>query len=291
MVSVPVKKVAAIHDISGFGRAALSSIIPIISSMGIQVCSVPTAILSTHTGGFDNYTFIDLTDYMTDYLAHWHELNLYFDCVYTGFLGSIKQIDIISNYINKFDKKPLVVIDPVMADDGKLYSTMDQKMVEAMRNFVGLANIITPNFTEAEFLLNRKKTTSVLSDEELKDWLIELSDLGPEIVIMTSVPHDKKEKKTHVVAYDKKDNRFWKVECVYIPTQYPGTGDAFTSVLVGSLLQGDSLPMALDRSVQFVTAAIRASYGYDYPNRNGVLIEKVLDTLKMPVMVNSYELF
>jgi len=178
-----------------------------------------------------------------------------------------------------------------MADDGKLYSTMDQKMVEAMRNFVGLANIITPNFTEAEFLLNRKKITSVLSDEELKDWLIELSDLGPEIVIMTSVPHDKKEKKTHVVAYDKKDNRFWKVECVYIPTQYPGTGDAFTSVLVGSLLQGDSLPMALDRSVQFVTAAIRASYGYDYPNRNGVLIEKVLDTLKMPVMVNSYELF
>lgn len=291
MNQVPVKKIAAIHDLSGFGRAALSSIIPIISTMGVQVCSVPTAILSTHTGDFEDYTFIDLTEHMESYLSHWHKMNLWFDCVYTGFLGSAKQIDIISNYIQKFEEKPLVVIDPVMADDGSLYSTMDYNMVESMRKFIGLADVITPNFTEAAFLLGKNISTEILSDQELKEWLVELSKLGPETVIITSVPHDKRTKKTYVVAYNKKDDRFWRVDCVYIPTQYPGTGDAFTSVLVGSLLQGDSLPMALDRSVQFVTSAIRASYGYDYPNREGVLVEKVLDTLKLPVMLNSYELF
>lgn len=291
MFKVPVKRVAAIHDISGFGRAALSSIIPIISTMGIQVCSVPTAVLSTHTGDFSDYTFIDLTDSMVGFLEHWTKLNIEFECIYTGFLGSAKQIEIITDYIKKFEKKPLIVVDPVMADDGELYSTMDDIMVRKMKEFISLADVITPNFTEAAFLLDKEINDEILLESELKEWLVELSDLGPNIVIMTSVPHDKREKKTHVVAYDKKDNRFWKVECVYIPTQYPGTGDAFTSVLVGSLLQGDSLPMALDRSVQFVTTAIRASYGYDYPNREGVLIEKVLDTLKLPVLLNSYELF
>lgn len=110
----PVKRVAAIHDLSGFGRASLTAIIPIISSMGIQVCPVPTAILSTHTGGFNDYSFVDLTDSMEDYINHWYKVGIDFDCIYSGFLGSVKQINIVSKFIDLFRKdNTLVVVDPV----------------------------------------------------------------------------------------------------------------------------------------------------------------------------------
>ena len=114
--------------------------------------------------------------------------------------------------------------------------------------------------------------------------------MGPKIVIITSVPDMEVVHKTSVIAYNSEDKHFWKVSCVYIPAQYPGTGDAFTSVIVGSLLQGDSLPIALDRGVQFITAAIRASYGSKYPVKEGVLLERVLGNLNMPVLSSSYEI-
>lgn len=286
----PVPRVAAVHDLSGFGRAALTSIIPVISTMGIQVCPVPTAILSTHTGGFKNYTFIDLTDYMEDYLAHWKELEIKFDCIYTGFLGSPRQIDIVSRFINDFrDKDALTLVDPVMGDNGVLYDTMNKDMVEKMRHLIGQADIITPNYTEAAFLLN-KEYHECNEQKEIKNWLCELAEMGPKIVIITSVPACDCRNTTYVVAYEKEYNRFWRVKCDYIPTYFPGTGDAFASVIVGSILQGDSVPLAIDRAVQFCTMAIRSSYGYKYPEREGVVLERVLDNLKAPVTVSSYEI-
>ena len=286
----PVKRVAAIHDMSGFGRASLSMVIPILSTMKAQVCPLPTAVLSTHTGGFTDYNFVDLTDTMKATMEHWKKLNIDFDCIYSGFLGSTKQIDIVSEFIDDFgNKESLVVVDPVMGDNGDLYQTMDKAMVENMKKLIKKADIITPNFTEAIYLLDEENREHI-DEEKIKDWLIRLSDMGPNIVIITSVPEDKEHKKTSVVAYDRGCNRFWKVSCQYIPAHFPGTGDGFTSVLVGSLLQGDSLPIALDRGVQFITSCIRASYGFDYPEREGVLLELVLENLKMPVLMSSYEL-
>jgi len=129
-----------------------------------------------------------------------------------------------------------------------------------------------------------------INELEIKDWLKALADLGPEIVILTSVPNSARSKKTSVIAYNKVDDIFWKVSCTYIPAHYPGTGDAFTSVIIGSLLQGDSLPIALERGVQFITTGIKASFGFDYPKREGILLERVLDTLDAPVITNSYEM-
>lgn len=290
MIKNPVKKVAAIHDLSGFGRASLTAIIPILSTMGVQVCPFPTAILSTHTGGFEGFTFVDLTDTMEAYLNHWKKEKIEFDCIYSGFLGSSKQIDIISNFISDFKRQDnLVVVDPVMGDNGALYQTMNNEMVVKMRDLIRNADIITPNFTEAALLLN-KKFTEYIGEVEIKEWLLELSDMGPEIVVITSVLDHTEPNNTSVIAYDKANNKFWKVSCKYISAFFPGTGDAFTSVLIGSLLQGDNLPIALDRSVSFITNAIRSSYGFTYPQREGVLIEKVLDTLKLPVISSSYEL-
>ncbi|MBE6066647.1 MAG: pyridoxamine kinase [Clostridium lundense] len=285
-----IKRVAAIHDMSGFGKTSLTAIIPILSTMRIQVCPLPTAILSTHTGGFDNYTFVDLTDTMEAYIKHWKDLNLEFDSIYSGFLGSNRQIKIVEDFIDKFKKQDtLVVVDPVLADNGELYSTMNDEMVKNMRQLIKKAQIITPNFTEMALLLDKEYNRNI-STEELKLWLKELSDMGPEVVIGTSMPEDKDEKFTSVIAYDKRHDKYWKVSCAFIPAHYPGTGDIFSSVIVGSLLNGESIPVAIDRAVQFVNSAIKASYGFDYPEREGVLLENVLNNLNMPVYMNSYQL-
>lgn len=279
-------RVAAVHDLSGFGRVSLSIVIPILTTMGVQVCPLPTAVLSTHTGGFENYKFIDLTEHLEEFIGHWAAVGVEFDCIYTGYLGSPLQIDIISRFIKDFHLEgQLVVIDPVMGDNGRLYASFDRAMVREMKNYIHLADIITPNLTEAAFLLD-EPWPAAIGDPRLKEWLLALAAMGPRIVVITGVPSPSPDM-TWVVAYNSEDKRFWKVNCSYIPAHFPGTGDGFTSVLVGSLLRGDSLPNALDRAAQFILAAVRASYGYPYPQREGVLLEKVLSNLNLPVLVSA----
>lgn len=286
----PIKKVAAIHDLSGYGRTSLTVIIPILSSMGIQVCPFPTAILSNNTGYFDDFSFIDLTATMEDYMGHWEKENIVFDCIYTGFLASEKQVDIILNFIETFKNSyNMVVVDPVMGDHGKLYPTIDEDMVTKMKSLVEEADIITPNFTEAMYLLGKQYTTK-MEENEIKDILMELADLGPEIVVVTSVPNAMVPENIDVIGYDKRKNEFWEVSCKHISVEFPGTGDIFTSVLIGGLLNGDNLPIALDKSVQFISEAIKESCNYSYPKREGILLGKVLDSLKSPVKDKSYKL-
>jgi pyridoxine kinase len=166
---------------------------------------------------------------------------------------------------------------------------MGPEIIREMRQLVGKADIITPNFTEAAFLLD-EPYPDVIEEKQLKEWMVRLCDKGPDKIIVTSVPVPDKKKISEVVAFDREDGRFWKVTCTYIPAHYPGTGDAFASVMVGSLLQGDSLPIALDRAVQFVSMAIRSTFGYKSPNREGVLLERVLHNLRAPVTASSYEI-
>lgn len=285
-----VPRVAALHDLSGFGRASLTVIMPILSTMGIQVCPLPTAVLSTHTGGFEGYRILDLTDHMKDSIEHWKDLKIDFDAVYSGFLGSHEQVDVVTDFIRSFSRRgQLVVVDPVMGDNGKPYGPMGPEMITEMKNLVAYADVITPNITEAAFLLD-EPFPDVMKEARCKDWILRLCDKGPRTIIITSVPVTGSEKKSSVIAYDNEDGRFWKVDCSYIPAYYPGTGDAFASVIVGSLLQGDSLPIALDRAVQFVSMAIRVSFGYSNPSREGILLERVLDTLRLPVTACSYEI-
>ncbi|MBS3810520.1 MAG: pyridoxamine kinase [Halanaerobiales bacterium] len=286
----PVPRVAAIHDLSGFGRGSLTTVIQVLATMGIQPCPLPTAVLSTHTGGFEHYRFVDLTDKIPDFIDHWEELEIEFDAIYSGFLGSKNQIEIVIDFIKKFkNKKQYVIIDPVLGDNGNLYDTFDIEMVDNMKKLVKKADIITPNLTEAQFLLD-KKQKRIENDEDAKMWLKQLSSFGPGIVVITSVLGYNEKEKTAVLAYHRKDNRFWKVDCDYIPANFPGTGDLFTSILVGSILTGDSLSMAIDRAVQFISMAVRATYGYDLPEREGVLLERVLANLNIPITGNSYEI-
>jgi len=290
IIQTPVKQIAAIHDLSGCGRTSLSVVIPILSALGIKVCPLPTAILSSHTQ-YEGYHIVDLTDHMQPVIDHWKTLNLSFNAIYSGFLGSPKQIDIVRGMIDTFhNENQLIVVDPVLGDNGKIYGPISKDMVTEMKSLILKADIITPNLTEAALLLDEPFHMNI-NEEEIRDWILRLSDMGPDIVVITSVPNDSSMKNSSVIAYNKNDSRFWKVPVDYIPADYPGTGDCFTSVLVGALLQGDSLPIALDRAVHFISCGVRATFGYNYDQNQGMLLERVLDRLSVPIPISSYEVF
>ncbi len=287
----PVPRVAAIHDLSGFGRTSLTVVMPILSCMGIQVCPMPTAVLSSHTAGFDDFSFIDLTGEMHKFLAHWQKLELKFEAVYSGFLGSAPQVEAVAECFRTCLKPGgLAVVDPVLGDNGVLDPTMTPEMVERMRWLVGKADIVTPNFTEAALLLQEKYRED--ADEALlKDWLIRLTELGPRVAVITSTPSDGTTCSPAVLAYDRQRGQGWKIPCQYVPAHYPGTGDTFASVLLGSLLQGDNLPLAMERAVQFVSLGIRATFGHGTPFREGIMLERALHSLSVPIVNSSYQVF
>lgn len=282
-----VQRVAAIHDLSGFGKASLTIAIPVLSAMGIQVCPLPTAVLSTHTG-FPHFTFLDLTSEMERMIAHWRTLKLQFDAIYSGFLGSVQQVDIVRQFVaEQSQHHPVVMVDPVMADNGRLYDTMGTDMVIAMRRLVAVADCVTPNITELA-LLTEQPYQPQLSLATVKEQLQQLAAWGPKRVVATSVPVTESGRYS-VVGFEVEANRFWRVTNAYIPVQYPGTGDTFASVLLGCLLRGESWPGALDRAVQFVSLAIQASFGFNHNRQEGIAIERVLPTLQAVATSYSYE--
>lgn len=279
------KRVAAVHDMSGYGRCSLSVIIPILSAMGIQGVPVPTAILSTHFGGFGDVVIKDLTDYIDPAFEHYARQNIQLDSIYTGFLGSEQQIDCCLRAFEA-NKGALIVVDPVMGDKGVPYKTITDKLQRRMSELVQKADIIVPNLTEAAILLGEEYPQYTLDSQHAKSMLIKLAKLGPDVVIISSAPITGIGKCN--IAYDKKTDSFWKVECNFVPASYPGTGDMFSSVIIGGLLNGDSLPIAIERASTFLEIAIKNTYSYSADTRAGVMFEKSLFYL---LKNNSYGRF
>ncbi len=283
------QRVAAIHDISGVGHSALKAVMPVLSAMGIEVNPLPTAVLSSDTNGDAPYSFVDLTDTMEAYIRCWKALEMRFDCIYSGFLGSPRQVRIVEDFIAAFgDSDTLVVVDPVLGDDGEIYRSVEPEMVGEMRRLVSRAQIITPNFTEAALLLG-ERCRSEIEMPELRDWLLRLTEMGPKAVIITSVPDGAEH--IAVAAMDSASRRAWKFSSRRIHASYPGTGDIFTSVVTGGLMQGNGLPEAIGRAVEFVGRCIRDSSAYVYPEREGVLLERELPLLREPVRSVRFETF
>lgn len=278
-------KVAAIHDLSGIGRCSLSVILPTLSAQGIQVCPVPTAILSAHTGGFGDVVLRDLTDYISPALKHYKNLEYKFDCVYSGFLASMEQIDHCLEFFEYY-KNALKVVDPVMADHGKPYKTCTPELRSRMKELVAIADIITPNITEAAILLGENPIQPDVSMQQIKSYLVRLSELGPEIVVVTSVFSDGK---AYNIGYDREHSKFWRIPYNMISANYPGTGDVFASVLTGSILRGDSLPIAMNRATAFLERAIKTTYSYSTDTRDGIMLESCLDFLISNPTLCDYE--
>lgn len=280
-----VAKVAAIHDLSGIGRCSLSVILPTLSAQGIQVCPVPTAILSSHTGGFGDVVLRDLTDYISPALAHYKRLNYKFNCVYSGFLASTNQIDHCLEFFEYY-KDALKIVDPVMADHGKPYKTCTPELRSRMGELAAIADIITPNITEAAMLLGENPVQPDVTMQQIKSFLVRLSELGPKIVVITSVFSDGK---SYNVGYDREHSKFWRVPYNLINASYPGTGDIFASVLTGSILRGDSLPIAMNRATAFLELAIKTTYSYSTDTREGIMLENCLDFLISNPTLCDYE--
>lgn len=268
------KRVMAIHDLSGLGRSSLMAVTPVLSVMGVQVCPVPTAVLSTQTSGFTGYTFVDLTGTMPAYLQHWKTLQMDFDCIYSGFLGSARQIDGVEQALRDFaSEDTLVVIDPVLGDDGALYDTMDSAMVTRMQQLIGQADVITPNMTEVKLLLDRPPEEELLA-EQLPALLPLLAAKGPAHIVVTGV--HKQDGGRCVCYYERATAQYQQIDYTELPVCYPGTGDIFAAVLTGGLLQGRGLPESIRLAADFICHTVADAIQTGEPVRDGVQLEKNL---------------
>ena len=269
-------RVAAIHDLSGFGRCSISVILPVLSAMGVQVCPVPTAVLSSHTGGLGDPVIRDLKDYIEPALRHYQSLGVEFEAVYTGFLGSGEQVDCCLEFFKAYPKA-LKIVDPVMGDNGRPYRTCTPELRRRMSELAAAADIITPNITEAAMLLEESYPAAPLTRSEAKSMLLRLSHMGPKRVVITGA--ELAQGGLASLGYDGENGSFWYVPCEYIPVHYPGCGDIYASVLLGAELSGASLPIAMARAAAFTELCVKTTYSYGSDPRYGVMLESVLGSL------------
>lgn len=247
------KRVAAIHDISCFGKCSLTVALPVISAAGIETSVIPTAVLSTHTGGFTGFTYRDLTDDILPVVRHWQTLDLQFDAVYTGFLGSFEQIGIVTEVFDALKTKDnLILVDPVMADNGKLYSIFPPDFPEGMRKLCAHADIIVPNMTEAALLVGDEYREGPYGEDYIEGLLKRLADIGPQRVVLTGVYFDGAE--LGAAIYDQGDVSYLMSQ--RIEGYYHGTGDVFASALLAGVLYGLKLADAADAAITLTVESI-----------------------------------
>lgn len=285
MVQKHIPRVAALHDLSAFGRCSLTVVVPALSAMGIQVLPVPTALLSTHTGGFDGYYFRDMSESITPIADHWESLGIAPDAIYTGFLSGDAQCDIIEHFIDRFRKeKTLVLIDPVFGDDGELYSSCTPALVERMRTLCTHSDVLVPNLTEACMLCDTPYLdTADMTPAELNGYvsglLEKLTVFGAKRIAITGIVTDR-ENSVATAGIDRSassmDPSPFSITLRREGGSYPGTGDLFASVLLGKLLQGASFAKACTAASAFVRDCIRVTAKYGTPHREGVALEPCL---------------
>ncbi len=274
-------RVLVINDLAGHSNTSLMSIIPIMHAMGIPITVLPTAILSSNTE-HKGYQMVDMTEHLEAFLRHWSDLGLAFNAVYSGFLSSEKQVDVVIEAINMFKKSgTFIVVDPVMADDGELYPCYNKDIIISMQNLISHADLIAPNLTEAAFLL-KEPYQSVIKLQEVENWCKRLSQFGPEQIVITNVPDESNSELTSVVCYDKTRNYIHRSFCRHYSVNYPGTGDIFASVLTCLLLKGSGLFPAVDKTVKFMCEAIEATIALKSPVNEGISLETVLNRLPKP---------
>ena len=269
------KKIAVINDFSGFGRCSLSVSIPIISAAGIQCCAVPTAVLSNHTG-YEDYFFDDYTDKMSVYYSKWEKLNLSFDAIYTGFLGSVRQIAIVEDFIDRFaGNETHIIVDPVMGDNGRIYATLTSEHCRSLRRLAARADVLTPNLTEACILTGIPYNENICEIPELLMISEKLRSAGSRDIVITGI---KKSGSICNFIY-KRDGSYSVVAAPSIGCERAGTGDVFAAVLVSRLVCGDALEEAVERSSDFVLDAIRITEKLETPPQDGLCFELLLGEL------------
>ena len=272
------KRVVAIHDISCVGRCSLTVALPIISAAGFNTSVLPTAVLSTHTGGFENFTYRDLTDDIRPISEHWQSLNHSFDAIYSGFLGSFEQIDLVAELFDTFRTDDnLILVDPVMADSGELYSVYSPEMAKGMTKLCAKADIIVPNLTEAAFLLDQPYIAEGYDQAHIETLLKSLGQLGAKKVVLTGVSFDKS--KLGAATYDSETGVIHYAFNDRVEGFFHGTGDIFGSTLLSALLSDFPLEEATQIAVDYAHECIVKTVELDQEKRYGVCFERAIPYL------------
>lgn len=271
-----MKRIVSIQDVSCLGKCSLTVALPIISAMGVECSIVPTAVLSTHTM-FSGFTCKDLTDQIEPIAAHWKESRLGFDAVYTGYLASAEQIDYVCAFFDAFRREgSLIVVDPVMADNGKLYPAFGPDFPAQMARVCAKADLILPNLTEASLLTGLPYRTE--HDEVyIKEMLQALAALGPRYVALTGVSFEPD--KLGVMYYDKVTGQYGSYFTQHLSASFHGTGDVFASTCVGGLMRGLELGDALALAADYTVESIRCTLESPDANWYGVEFERAIPYL------------
>ena len=270
------KKIAVINDFSGFGRCSIAVALPIISTLKIQCCPLPTSIFSNHTG-FDSFFFDDYTDKMPLYINEWKKLGLQFDGITSGFLGSKKQIEIVTQFFKDFKtKENIIIVDPVMGDYGKIYATYTKEMCEEMKKLVQYADIITPNITEL-CILTDTPYQEKWKISELEKMTEELAEKGPEKIVVTGIVQ-----KEFIANFCYEKGKSPKIlRCHRVGTQRSGTGDVFSSIIAADAVNQVPFDKSVRKASNFIKKCILKSIEMDIPVTDGVCFEELLQTLKV----------
>lgn len=274
--SMGSKKALCIHDISSIGRCSMTVIAPVLSVMGIQCVPLATTVLSSHYGGFGDVTSVDLTEFCQDSLKQFSRIGVSFDCVYSGYLANHKQMEIVRDAFEK-NNDALKICDPVMADGGRLYSSITQDILKGFIDLCEHSDIITPNTTEACILLGREYENTVFSEITIKEMVISLYAKYNNSVVITGARLE--DERVICAGFDRVKGEYFTTECNYIPVHFPGTGDLFCAVLTGNILQGGCLADACKKATEFVEICVKSTYESKTDTRFGVNLEGYLKHL------------
>lgn len=276
-----MKSIITVQDISCVGKCSLTVALPVISAMGVEACVLPTAVLSTHTA-FKGFTFRDLTADISNITNHWKQEKISFDAIYTGYLGSFEQIELMHSLIADFGGgSTRVIVDPCMGDNGALYSGFTPDFAKAMAGLCSKADVIVPNLTEASFMLGIPYVEAGYTKEYIEELVQKLAGLGSRKVVLKGVSFD--DKKLGIVSYDSQTQKISWYFHEKMPQSFHGTGDIFASVLTGALVRGFELQDACRLAADFVVEAIRATlshkdynwYGVDFESAIPFLVERL----------------
>lgn len=277
-----LKRMAAIHDLSGLGKCSLTAALPIVSASGVECCCIPTALLSTHTGGFTDWTFRDLSSDMVPIARHWKSMGMHFDAVYSGYLASPEQGELLMECIDLLsDAQTLVIVDPAMADNGSYYANLGPEMTECFRKIIGRADVITPNITEACFLTGVEYRSAPHDDAYILRLLDGLSALGPGSVVITGICSDSGE--VGIVGRSAADGKISKLMSPARKGTFHGSGDVFASALSALLVRGFDFLQALQLAEGFVADSVvrteercgGGNYGLDFESALPQYIAKI----------------
>ena len=269
------KKIALINDFSGFGRCSIAVALPIISVMKVQCCPVPTSIFSNHTG-FPSYFFDDYTEKMEAYIQEWKKLRLRFDGISTGFLGSKEQIEIVKNFFRDFRTLDnVIIVDPVMGDYGKMYSTYSEEMCREMKQLVNYADVLTPNITEA-CILTGTEYKEKWKVAEIMEIAGKLNDMGPGKIVITGIMQG-----DFIANFCFEEGQEPKMLRSHkVGTQRSGTGDVFAAIVAADAVNGVSFRQSVKKASNFIKKCLIKSIELNIPLTDGVCFEEILSTLK-----------